>query len=96
MKYNIHIISDAEKDLFEIYDYIKKAGYPQNADTIFSEIETLAASAENPRPLEIDFDLTVFSPHRVLTYFCVSVSFVAKNMICALFAKIVFLMSLFP
>jgi toxin ParE1/3/4 len=40
MKYNVHIISDAEKDLFEIYDYIKKAGYPQNAETIFLEIET--------------------------------------------------------
>ena len=40
MKYSIHIISDAEKDLFEIYDYIKKTGYPQNAETIFSEIET--------------------------------------------------------
>jgi toxin ParE1/3/4 len=40
MKYNVHIISDVEKDLFEIYDYIKKAGYPQNAETIFSEIET--------------------------------------------------------
>ena len=40
MKYNVHVISDAEKDLFEIYDYIKKAGYPQNAEKIFSEIET--------------------------------------------------------
>ena len=32
MKYKVHVISDAEKDLFEIYDYIKKAGYPQNAE----------------------------------------------------------------
>jgi toxin ParE1/3/4 len=40
MKYTVHIILDAEKDLFEIYDYIKKAGSPQNAKTIFSEIET--------------------------------------------------------
>jgi toxin ParE1/3/4 len=35
MKYTVHIILDAEKDLFEIYDYIKKAGSPQNAETIF-------------------------------------------------------------
>jgi toxin ParE1/3/4 len=40
MKYTVHILLDAEKDLFEIYDYIKKAGSPQNAETIFSEIET--------------------------------------------------------
>ncbi|MBT3178191.1 MAG: type II toxin-antitoxin system RelE/ParE family toxin [Desulfobacula sp.] len=40
MKYNVHIISDAEKDLFEIYDYIKKAGYQQTAETIFSKMET--------------------------------------------------------
>ena len=39
MKYNIYVISDAEKDLFEIYDYIKISGYPQNAEKIFSEIE---------------------------------------------------------
>jgi toxin ParE1/3/4 len=40
MKYNVYIISDAEKDLFEIHDYINKSGYPQNAGIIFSEIET--------------------------------------------------------
>lgn len=40
MKYTVHVISDAENDLFEIYDYITKAGYPQNAEKIFSEIET--------------------------------------------------------
>jgi len=40
MKYNVHIISDAGKDLFEIYDYIKKSGYQQNAGNIFLKIET--------------------------------------------------------
>ena len=40
MKYTVHVISDAEKDLFDIYDYIRKAGYPQNAEKIFSDIET--------------------------------------------------------
>jgi toxin ParE1/3/4 len=40
MKYNGYVISDAEKDLFEIYDYIKKSRYPQNAGKIVSEIET--------------------------------------------------------
>lgn len=29
MKYNAYVISDAEKDLLEIYDYIKKSRYPQ-------------------------------------------------------------------
>ena len=40
MKYNVYLISDGEKDLFEIHDYIKKSGYPQNAGKNFSEIET--------------------------------------------------------
>ncbi|MFA5906085.1 MAG: type II toxin-antitoxin system RelE/ParE family toxin [Desulfobacula sp.] len=44
MKYNVYVISDAEKDLFEIYDYIKRSGYPQNAGKIFSEIETACQS----------------------------------------------------
>lgn len=39
MKYNVYVISDAEKDLLEIYDYIKISGYPHNAEKIFSEIE---------------------------------------------------------
>ncbi|MCG8640793.1 MAG: type II toxin-antitoxin system RelE/ParE family toxin [Desulfobacterales bacterium] len=58
MKYNVHIISDSEKDLFEIYDYIKKAGYPQNAEAIFSEIETACRNlSSNPEkghyPIEL-------------------------------------------
>ncbi len=54
MKYNVHIISDAEKDLFEIYDYIKKAGFPQNAETIFSEIETACRNLSfNPKKVII-------------------------------------------
>lgn len=40
MKYNVHIVSDAEKDLLEIFDYIKKAGYPKNAESVFLQIET--------------------------------------------------------
>lgn len=49
MKYNIYAISDAEKDLFEIHDYIKKSGYPQNAGSIFSEIETACQNlSSNP------------------------------------------------
>ena len=40
MTYKVHVISDAEKDLYEIYNYIKTAGYRQNAEKIFSEIET--------------------------------------------------------
>ncbi len=38
MKYNVYVISDAEKDLFEIYDYIKKSGYPGNTSATEFEI----------------------------------------------------------
>lgn len=39
MSYIVYFVGDAEKDLFEIYEYIKKAGHPFNAMGLYSQIE---------------------------------------------------------
>ncbi len=39
MSYIVYFVDDAEKDLFEIYKYIKKSGYPFNAMGLYSQIE---------------------------------------------------------
>ncbi len=39
MNYIVYLVDDAEKDLFEIYKYIKKTGYPFNAMGLYSQIE---------------------------------------------------------
>ena len=39
MSYTVYFVDDAEKDLFEIYEYIKESGYPFNARGLFSRIE---------------------------------------------------------
>jgi toxin ParE1/3/4 len=39
MSYIVYFVDDAEKDLFEIYEYIKKSGYPFNAMGLYSQIE---------------------------------------------------------
>ncbi len=49
MKYTVHVISDAEKDLFDIYDYIKKAGYPQTPKNFFQTSKQPAATCHSIR-----------------------------------------------
>ncbi len=39
MSYTVYFIEEAEKDLFEIYDFIKDSGYPDTARKIAAEIE---------------------------------------------------------
>ena len=39
MKYTVNFVSEAEKDLFEIYEYVKKSGYPFTAMELFKRIE---------------------------------------------------------
>ena len=39
MSYIVYFVDDAEKDLFEIYEYIKKSRYPFNAMGLYSQIE---------------------------------------------------------
>ncbi len=36
MSFTVHIIRDAEKDLYEIYNYVRKSGFPINARKLFS------------------------------------------------------------
>ena len=39
MKFKVHVIADAEQDIFEIYHYISASGSPLNAEKLLSEIE---------------------------------------------------------
>ena len=49
MSFRVHIIGDAEKDLYEIYNYVGKSGFPINARKLFSRLEqTCLSLADNP------------------------------------------------
>ena len=39
MSYTVYFLDDAGKDLFEIYEYLKRSGHPLNAKKIASLIE---------------------------------------------------------
>ncbi len=47
MKFKVHIIVDAEQDLFEIYNYILKSGSPLNAERLLKELEQAIFSLEH-------------------------------------------------
>lgn len=49
MSFIVHIIGDAEKDLYEIYDYVRKSGSPINAQKLFLRLEQMCMSlSDNP------------------------------------------------
>ncbi|MDL2123583.1 MAG: type II toxin-antitoxin system RelE/ParE family toxin [Deltaproteobacteria bacterium] len=49
MSFTVHIIGDAEKDLYEIYDYVRKSSSPINAQKLFLRLEqTCMSLADNP------------------------------------------------
>jgi len=49
MSFTVHIIGDAQKDLYEIYEYIRKSGFRSNAKKLFSRLEQVCMSlADNP------------------------------------------------
>jgi toxin ParE1/3/4 len=49
MSFVVHIIGDAEKDLYEIYEYIRRSGFKDNAQKLFSRLEKACLSlADNP------------------------------------------------
>lgn len=49
MSFMVHIIGDAEKDLYEIYDYVRKSGSPINAQKLFLQVEQMCMSlSDNP------------------------------------------------
>ncbi len=39
MKYRVHIISDAEEDIFEIYEYVARNDSPSRAGKLLDKIE---------------------------------------------------------
>lgn len=39
MSYAVYFVDAAEKDLLEIYEYVKKSGYPLTAKDLFSQIQ---------------------------------------------------------
>jgi toxin ParE1/3/4 len=49
MSFTVHIIGDAEKDLYKIYDYVRKSGSPINAQKLFLQLEQMCMSlSDNP------------------------------------------------
>lgn len=47
MKFKVHVIADAEQDIFEIYHYISASGSPLNAEKLLGEIEQTIISLEH-------------------------------------------------
>jgi toxin ParE1/3/4 len=49
MSYAVYFVDEAEKDLLEIYAYVKESGYPLTAKNLFSQIrEACADLSEMP------------------------------------------------
>ncbi len=58
MSFTVHIIGDAEKDIYEIYDYVRKSGFPINAQKLFSRLEQACLSlVDNPERGHIPTEL---------------------------------------
>jgi len=77
MKYQVHLIHDAEEDIFEIYNYIFKYDPPGRADHLFYKLkETCLSLVEFPErghtPPELerisvfDFLEIHFKPYRII------------------------------
>ena len=47
MKFKVHVIDDAEQDIFEIYHYISASGSPLNAEKLLGELEQTIISLEH-------------------------------------------------
>ena len=47
MKYKVHIILDAEEDLFEIYKYVYLNDSEDKADLLYSKLKEVCNSLEN-------------------------------------------------
>lgn len=76
-KYRVHVLAEAEEDLFEIYRYIATNDAPARADYVLDQLEELCAKlASLPRrghaPPELerigvsDFREVHFKPYRVI------------------------------
>ncbi len=47
MKYKVFIVSDAEEDIFEIYNYIATHDSPGNADALFENLQKTCLKLES-------------------------------------------------
>ncbi|MEN6509702.1 MAG: type II toxin-antitoxin system RelE/ParE family toxin [Smithella sp.] len=77
MKYSVYLISTAEEDIFEIYEYIARHDSPQKADDVFSKLKeacdslaTLAIRGHVPPELDRisvrDYLEIHFKPYRII------------------------------
>ena len=77
MKYKVYIISDAEKDLTELYHHVAKYDSPEKADHLLDQIEStcqtlseLAHRGPTPPELErigiFDYKEVHYKPYRIL------------------------------
>lgn len=47
MKYDVHLISDAQEDLFELYLYVANTDTPEKAERLIRKIEKTCAKLES-------------------------------------------------
>ena len=77
MKYQVHLIHDAEKDIFEIYNYVFRHDSPGKADSLFEHLKDSCLSlvdfperGHTPPELErisvFDFLEIHFKPYRII------------------------------
>ena len=77
MKYNVFLISDAEEDIFEIYNYVAANDLPGNADALFDNLHKTCLKLESfperghiPPELErinvLGFLEIHFKPYRII------------------------------
>ena len=77
MRYNIYLISDAEDDLLELFEYVEKHDSPEKAVQLLDKIEStcrslseLAHRGHTPPELErigvFEFQEIHFKPYRII------------------------------
>ena len=77
MKYKVFLISDAEEDIFEIYNYVAAHDSPGNANTLFDNLQNACLNLDSfperghiPPELErinvSGFLETHFKPYRII------------------------------
>ena len=77
MKYQVHLIHDAEEDIFEIYNYVFRYDSPDKADSLFEHLKNSCFSLvdfpersqvlpELERISVFDFLEIHFKPYRII------------------------------
>ena len=47
MKYNVFLVSDAEEDFFEIYNFVASYDFPGNAEKLFDNLQRACLSLDS-------------------------------------------------